>query len=99
MTLILAVLALVFGLVWLLLPFALFGIKPRLDQQIAELREIRRALDRQSPKPAPAHAPVKACRSCSQAMRSEEHTSELKSLMRIASAVFGLEKKNKNQHT
>src|SRR3546814_19876750 len=79
MTLILAVLALVFGLVWLLLPFALFGIKPRLDQQIAELREIRRALDRQSPKPAPAHAPVKACRSCSQAMplhadtcRSEE---------------------------
>src|SRR3546814_7451252 len=30
------------------------------------------------------------------ALRSEEHTSELKSLMRISSAVFCLKKKNKN---
>src|SRR3546814_1577135 len=32
-----------------------------------------------------------------QAARSEEHTSELQSLMRISYAVFCLEKKNKNQ--
>src|SRR3546814_4997461 len=30
--------------------------------------------------------------------RSEEHTSELQSLMRISYAVFCLKKKNKNQH-
>src|SRR3546814_7604792 len=31
--------------------------------------------------------------------RSEEHTSELQSLMRISSAVFCLKKKNKHQYT
>src|SRR3546814_6519147 len=31
-------------------------------------------------------------------MRSEEHTSELRSLMRISYAVFCLKKKNKHQH-
>src|SRR3546814_4650432 len=31
--------------------------------------------------------------------RSEEHTSELQSLMRISYAVFCLKKKNKNLHT
>src|SRR3546814_1083083 len=31
--------------------------------------------------------------------RSEEHTSELQSLMRISYAVFCLKKKNKNQHS
>src|SRR3546814_4781196 len=31
--------------------------------------------------------------------RSEEHTSELQSLMRISYAVFCLKKKNENQHT
>src|SRR3546814_9507128 len=31
-------------------------------------------------------------------MRSEEHTSELQSLMRISYAVFCLKKKNKSQH-
>src|SRR3546814_1817781 len=30
--------------------------------------------------------------------RSEEHTSELQSLMRISYAVFGLKKKKKNKH-
>src|SRR3546814_3965342 len=34
-----------------------------------------------------------------QALRSEEHTSELQSLMRISYAVFCLKKKNKNTHT
>src|SRR3546814_4120303 len=33
------------------------------------------------------------------ARRSEEHTSELQSLMRISYAVFRLKKKNKNKHT
>src|SRR3546814_2871664 len=32
-------------------------------------------------------------------MRSEEHTSELQSLMRISYAVFCLKKKNKKQYT
>src|SRR3546814_9439678 len=32
------------------------------------------------------------------AMRSEEHTSELQSLMRISYAVFCLKKKNKKEH-
>src|SRR3546814_8137361 len=32
-------------------------------------------------------------------IRSEEHTSELQSLMRISYAVFCLKKKNKNKHT
>src|SRR3546814_3536909 len=32
-------------------------------------------------------------------LRSEEHTSELQSLMRISYAVFCLKKKNKKQHT
>src|SRR3546814_3722153 len=35
----------------------------------------------------------------SRARRSEEHTSELQSLMRISYAVFCLKKKNKNEHT
>src|SRR3546814_10704770 len=34
-----------------------------------------------------------------QLRRSEEHTSELQSLMRISYAVFCLKKKNKEQHT
>src|SRR3546814_7636378 len=39
-----------------------------------------------------------AARSVS-AWRSEEHTSELQSLMRISYAVFCLKKKNKTKHT
>src|SRR3546814_4052837 len=35
----------------------------------------------------------------SHAIRSEEHTSELQSLMRISYAVFCLKKKNKTKHT
>src|SRR3546814_5408922 len=37
-------------------------------------------------------------RCCSTLMRSEEHTSELQSLMRISYAVFCLNKKNKHTH-
>src|SRR3546814_6557916 len=36
---------------------------------------------------------------CSPRCRSEEHTSELQSLMRISYAVFCLKKKKKTQHT
>src|SRR3546814_5817045 len=37
-----------------------------------------------------------ACNESSSSMRSEEHTSELQSLMRISYAVFSLKKKNTN---
>src|SRR3546814_4447809 len=40
-----------------------------------------------------------AATSASAASRSEEHTSELQSLMRNSYAVFCLKKKNKKQHT
>src|SRR3546814_1480110 len=43
--------------------------------------------------PPPAPLPPKGRREC-QAGRSEEHTSELQSLMRISYAVFCLKKKN-----
>src|SRR3546814_5497787 len=36
---------------------------------------------------------------CAEAQRSEEHTSELQSLMRISYALFCLKKKTKHQHT
>src|SRR3546814_1956253 len=36
---------------------------------------------------------------CARAFRSEEHTSELQSLMRISYAVFCLKKKNRNRNT
>lgn len=40
---------LVLAIVWLLLPFGIFGIKPRLERQAAELERIRAALERLSP--------------------------------------------------
>src|SRR3546814_2180383 len=40
-----------------------------------------------------------AARTVSRAARSEEHTSELQSLMRISYAVFCLKKKNQHKHT
>lgn len=52
-------LALVFWIVvtivaicWVLLPFALFGIKPLLQQLIAEVRATRQAIERQG-RPTP----------------------------------------------
>src|SRR3546814_6197556 len=44
------------------------------------------------------HSPARPDRSCS-VPRSEEHTSELQSLMRISYAVFCLKKKKKKTHT
>src|SRR3546814_4425984 len=46
----------------------------------------------------PAFSVVLAC-STSMTARSEEHTSELQSLMRISYAVFCLKKKNNKPHT
>src|SRR3546814_2275166 len=54
------------------------------------LRLPRLARDPQHP-PAPPPRTVRAA-------RSEEHTSELQSLMRISYAVFCLKKKNNNTH-
>src|SRR3546814_5099565 len=57
------------------------------------------------PQPQPMRAPgggmVGACRICwsKPAMRSEEHTSELQSLMRISYDVFCLKKINTKQNT
>src|SRR3546814_1522272 len=50
---------------------------------------------------AGAHSALYSDRICSVKIdgRSEEHTSELQSLMRISYAVFCLNKKNKNQNT
>src|SRR3546814_7654072 len=42
---------------------------------------------------------AEACRNASVAERSEEHTSELQSLMRISYAVFCLKKKNNEKST
>src|SRR3546814_8801472 len=46
-------------------------------------------------KRAKAYTPIRNARQ----MRSEEHTSELKSIMRISYAVFCWKKKNYNHHT
>src|SRR3546814_1563782 len=53
------------------------------------------------PNPATAPAGELATRPDDEtaAMRSEEHTSELQSLMRISYAVFCLKKKRRDQHT
>src|SRR3546814_4764005 len=45
-----------------------------------------------------AFFPPRAGAGASENMRSEEHTSELQSLMRISYAVFCLKKKNKQNH-
>src|SRR3546814_5389861 len=61
-----------------------------------------------SPCAAAAKKPVNPCSPCAAANpcaanpcapRSEEHTSELQSLMRISYAVFCLKKKNRYNHT
>src|SRR3546814_9554219 len=60
-----------------------------------------RSICRRSLSLSPLSADTGACitpRSSSGSRRSEEHTSELQSLMRISYAVFCLKKKNKLQH-
>src|SRR3546814_2720679 len=50
-----------------------------------------------APWPRPQSTPNNRCATCGCRDRSEEHTSELQSLMRISYAVFCLKKKNKRQ--
>src|SRR3546814_10281141 len=57
------------------------------------------ATARLSPAIAWAARPVPICCSIATIPRSEEHTSELQSLMRISYAVFCLKKKNNNTNT
>jgi len=42
------VLALVLAIVWIILPFAIFGTKPLLRELIAEVRQLRKMLAQQS---------------------------------------------------
>src|SRR3546814_5461684 len=55
-------------------------------------------LDRRTPQREGLH-PARPGRRGRQDLRSEEHTSELQSLMRISYAVFCLKKKKQQQHT
>src|SRR3546814_1076311 len=59
-----------------------------------------RSSDHYQPRPRPdwrrCHWPCRILEFCG---RSEEHTSELQSLMRISYAVFCLKKKKKNNHS
>src|SRR3546814_6179898 len=55
----------------------------------------RRAVRRVPAPPGAVDLGDRAASSASQVLRSEEHTSELQSLMRISYAVFCLKKKNK----
>src|SRR3546814_1208170 len=48
------------------------------------------------PSPSPRRLPNLLCPRCCSSTRSEEHTSELQSLMRISYAVFCLKKKKKS---
>src|SRR3546814_7425971 len=70
------------------------GVDPRMDRRRAQARTDgveaarHRALQRLS---------LQRRRLSDRRQRSEEHTSELQSLMRISYAVFGLKKKNQTQ--
>src|SRR3546814_7624489 len=58
----------------------------------------RRVGSRRRPQAPADAAPVAGQRTRAAQGRSEEHTSELQSLMRISYAVFCLKKKNKHHH-
>src|SRR3546814_8163489 len=75
--------------------------RTRRDRNRGLLSRARR--DRQLARPADGAADHTACLSSVSfalpTLRSEEHTSELQSLMRISYAVFCLKKKTNNMHT
>src|SRR3546814_5990433 len=79
-----------------------FSIKPivaRIERPrptLARDRPLAASIHSQVGNTLPAHVRAKVV-SCSN--RSEEHTSELQSLMRISYAVFCLQKKNTKHHT
>src|SRR3546814_6345952 len=65
----------------------------------AQSTHIQPKLIAESPAPAPGGATTLALTMTPDKTRSEEHTSELQSLMRISYAVFCLKKKKKNNTT
>src|SRR3546814_7596507 len=70
--------------------------RPHLSRQSVPIRRPRRRTPVDSD--FPGHCDADVARACQQVARSEEHTSELQSLMRISYAVFCLKKKkNTNQ--
>src|SRR3546814_1671067 len=87
------------------LPLAQAGICQKLSAEPREDRGEQQQPDRgsegvarQLPARGHRHLPHRlTARPCRGARRSEEHTSELQSLMRISYAVFCLKKKNKKQ--
>src|SRR3546814_1469866 len=70
---------------------------PRLAGRAARPREAVMC-DPFDPDTTPAPARREPSRRCRPLARSEEHTSELQSLMRISYAVFCLKKKNTNEN-
>lgn len=49
MVTVLVLLGLLVAVLWVLLPFAVFGLKPLVREVLAELREVRAALERRPP--------------------------------------------------
>src|SRR3546814_5837213 len=64
--------------------------RPQIAPALAESQCSQRSFHRKIPLSSPHNASL--------SFRSEEHTSELQSLMRISYAVFCLKKNNKQQH-
>src|SRR3546814_8022812 len=80
-------------------PFAILGVTTRDDRRrIVELAEEKSLeLDHDVCQKARSDLTNPRTRLSAEIARSEEHTSELKSLMRISSAVFCLKTKNKQK--
>src|SRR3546814_3419922 len=85
------------------------GVAPAATTQLADAKKLRAGTITSSPGPTPsarsassrASVPLASDMACGmpQKLRSEEHTSELQSLMRISYAVFCLKKKKNKQYT
>src|SRR3546814_6712476 len=66
------------------------GVAPAATTQLADAKKLRAGTITSSPGPTPS---ARSANSRASVPRSEEHTSELQSLMRISYAVFCLKKK------
>src|SRR3546814_1258127 len=80
----------------------LFRSRLRPRKRLRRKPSPKRRRPRRKPRPARPAPPTKARRAAPAprpCRRSEEHTSELQSLMRISYAVFCLKKKNQIMHT
>src|SRR3546814_9365962 len=74
----------------------IFRCQPVVDTYTGQLRAIRDRFEPRILEIRAAHEPAAAMEMEVDALRSEEHTSELQSLMRIAYAVFCLKQKITN---